>query len=78
MSVVSGDFYYSNTLFTVDKIFTNNNGEPGHIHGSYWLGIEQKASTFVLNLGCQLRFEGIQLVNTHNSGWRDRSTKRFR
>jgi hypothetical protein len=76
--VVSGDFYYDNILFTVDKIFTNNNGEPGHIHGSYWLGNEQMASTFVLNLGCKLRFEGIQLVNTHNSGWRDRSTKRLR
>ena len=74
MMVVSGDIYDSR--FPVDGIFTHNLAEPGH--AGYWLGPEQSTATFVLNLGCQLSFDGIQIVNTHNAIYKDRSTKRFR
>jgi hypothetical protein len=74
--VVSGDVYDDDNQFSVDKIFTNNKEEPNF--GSYWLGNNRETATFVLNLGCQFYFDRIQLVNTHNTKHRDRSTKKFR
>jgi len=73
-TVVSGDIYDSR--FTVDKLYTDSKKD---IMGkTYWLGKNGQKAIFVLNLGCLIRFNGIQLVNTHNQGNRDRSTKRFR
>jgi len=73
-SVVSGDTY-PDGRFPVDKLFTVSKKERT---GTYWLGGDSQAATFIINLGCQLRFKGIQLVNTHNESARDRSTKKFR
>ena len=46
--------------------------------GNYWLGRDWKTDYFVLDLGCNRTFSGVQLVNTHNQIHRDRSTKKFR
>jgi len=74
ITVVSGDKYSDH--FGVHNIFTHNKGEP--THAGFWLGPEQRMATFIINLGCLLRFSGIQLVNTHNYKHKDRSSKRFR
>ena len=59
------------------NIFTLNQEEQ-NCFKNYWLAKEKINSTFIMNLGCQQTFEGIQLVNTHNYVHRNRATKRFR
>ena len=71
MSVVSGDIFGSN--YQVDNIFTHNK-----VDQCYWIAPNNMAGTFIINLGCQLVFGGIQLVNTRNTVSRDRGTKKFR
>ena len=73
MSVVSGDVL---SAFGVENIFTLYNAETSD--EGYWLAPETAAATFIVNLGCQQDFSAIRLVNTHNQGHRDRSTKKFR
>ena len=46
--------------------------------GNFWLGRNGATDYFILDLGCNRTFSGVQLVNTHNSNHRDRSTKKFR
>ena len=76
MSVVSGDIYSKD--YPVYYIFTQYKKEPADIGRGYWCGKDGHRSTFILNLGCVLSFDGIQLVNTHNKWDKDRSTKKFR
>ena len=79
MAVVSGDVYINEALpafFGVDNIFTLYKEETSY--AGYWLAPDETAATFIVNLGCQQDFSAIRLVNTHNQGHRDRSTKKFR
>ena len=46
-----------------------------------WLTPNKRAGPgtgFTLDLGCVKKAEGVRLKNTHNRGFRDRSTKKFR
>ena len=46
---------------------------------NYWLTGDGKAGEgFIMSLGCQKTVVGVNLRNTHNAGFRDRSTKKFR
>ena len=46
--------------------------------GNYWLGVTNKASYFILDLGCSRSFAAVELVNTHSRWLRDFNTKDFR
>ena len=71
---MSGDTWSAD--FPVKFLLTR---EDKDIYGkNYWLGPEQRACNFILNLGCSQTINGIQLVNTHNDVYKDRSTKQFR
>ena len=74
MTVVSGDIW--SEQYGVDNIFSHNKAEQDQT--GYWLGPELSTATFVINLGCQLSFVGIQLVNVHNAHHKDRASKTFR
>ena len=80
MSVASGDVLSSS--FSVENLLTNYGSDNGPSGAGYWLAPwlapNNNPAAFVLNLGCGLSFTGIQLVNTHNRGSRDRATKLFR
>merc|ERR1712107_895502 len=45
---------------------------------NYWLAPDGKTGEFVLHLGCERIVNFVDLVNTHNSDNKDRSTKRFK
>ena len=71
--VVSGDIY--DERFKVEFVLLHANKEGG---GNYFLTPdEQDGGEFLLDLGCEDSFETVELVNTHNAGGRDRSTKGF-
>ena len=76
MSVVSGASF--SRKYAIQNLFTHNKEEPAEIGFGYWLAKDNQRATFILNLGCQLSFDGIELVNTRNGEGGDRSTKRFR
>ena len=44
---------------------------------NYWLPPHRRTGQFILNLGCVKTINTIELVNTHNDGVRDYSTKGF-
>ena len=64
--------------FAVQNILTRNYAEPAKHGTGFWLGLDGTKAWFIIDLGCSMSFTGIQLINTHNSGARDRSTKEFR
>jgi hypothetical protein len=77
-SVISEDIYtypHDPSDFHVDNIFTHNKEEKRE---SYWIAPDHTQGNFIINLGCQLTFRSIKVVNTHNHNERDRSTKKFR
>ena len=43
---------------------------------NYWLS-PNGGGEFILDLGCEDSFDTVELVNTHNTQHRDRSTKEF-
>ena len=43
---------------------------------NYWLS-PNGGGEFILDLGCEDSFDTVELVNTHNAGAKDRSTKEF-
>ena len=46
---------------------------------NYWLAPEkQDSAEFVLSLGCEKTVNMVELVNTHNGYWRERSMKEFK
>ena len=48
---------------------------------NFWLAEGGKVGEeqgFIMSLGCQKTVVGVNLRNTHNAGFRDRSTKKFR
>ena len=75
VTVVSGDRYSSH--FPVEALLTHDNKEIWS-PASYWLGPNGRQGHFILDLGCPLKFNGIQLVNSHNYHHKDRATKQFR
>ena len=77
MSVAKYEMVYSEK-YAVQNIFTRNYNEPGKHGKGYWLGGNQKQGWFIIDLGCTVSFGGIQLINVHNEGHKDRSTKKFR
>ena len=72
VKVVSGDVL--SDKFAVENllVYHDKDDEPKNI---YWLGKEGQASSFVLDLGCDRKFNLIELVNTHNNKARDRGAK---
>ena len=78
-SVISGDIYTDHddpSHFHVDNIFTHNKEESSF--EGYWIAPDRTQGNFIINLGCQLTFHSIKVVNTHNQIYKDRSTKKFR
>ena len=62
--------------FRVAKLLTKSNPE---IFGeNYWLGPDQTAAEFVLDLGCNKILNLVELVNTHSGSHRNRGTKEFK
>ena len=55
--------------------------KTGRLMFNIWLAPNKRAGPetgFTLDLGCVKKAEGVRLKNTHNRGFRDRSTKKFR
>ena len=77
MSVKDDEGVYD-AKFAVENIFTRNLAEPAEQGKGYWLGGDGTNAYFIIDLGCRISFSGIQLVNTHNGGHKDRSTKKFK
>ena len=76
MRVISGDIYENDQRFKVE--FALRHAEKEEWGKNYWLSPHQKAGgEFILDLGCEDSFNTVELVNTHNNGANDRSTKRF-
>ena len=48
--------------------------------GSNWLApwTSTDNTEFVLSLGCEKNVNTVEMVNTHNANWRDRSMKEFK
>ena len=74
---VKDDWEVYDNKFAVENIFTHNLAEPAEQGKGYWLGGDGTHAYFIIDLGCRISFRGIQLANTHNEGYQDRSTKRF-
>ena len=73
MRVVSGEIY--DQRFKVEFSLQHAKKEEA---GNYYLTPDkQDGGEFLLDLGCEESFETVELVNTHNAGIRDRSTKGF-
>ena len=45
---------------------------------NFWMSKKNVASVFILDLGCKQTFDGIRIVNFHNSWVKSRATRRFR
>ena len=67
----------SGSTFSVTNLLTN---APLEIFGkNYWKAPNlQDTAEFVLSLGCEKTVNMVELVNTHNGKWRDRSMKEFK
>ena len=77
MSVVAAEYKnkYSSG-FKVENIFTHSQKE---IWGkNFWQGPDKKPTEFVLDLGCSQNINTAELVNIHNAGHKDSSTKEFK
>ena len=72
-------------LFLASNVLTNDDDDSWtKLHtdpSNYWLSENKKTGKnqgFVMSLGCKKTVVGVNLVNTHNAGHHDRSTKKFR
>ena len=74
MKVISQDSYSDN--FKVELALRYADKDE---HGkNYFLTPDrQVGGGFVLDLGCEDSFNTVELVNTHNANYKDRSTKEF-
>ena len=72
MRVVSGDVY--DPRFKVEFALHHAILEE---EGNFYLSPNQAGGEFLLDLGCEDSFDTVELVNTHNSVSRDRSTQSF-
>ena len=76
VGVISGDIYENDQRFKVE--FALHHAEKEEWGKNYWLSPHQKTGgEFILDLGCEDSFNTVELVNTHNNGAKDRSTKKF-
>ena len=67
---------YSEDTWAVARLLTNAKREKS---GNYWLAPDkQNRAEFVLDLGCKMTVNLVELVNTHNGHCRDRSMKEFK
>ena len=74
MGVISGDIY--DERFKVE--FALQYAEIEESGKNFWLSPnENVGSEFILDVGCEDSFNTVELVNTHNSHSKDRSTKQF-
>ena len=77
MTVVSGDA--RNGYQSVEKLLTYNKKESEHLGiTNFWLSHNNHHATFILNLGCPMMFNKIQVANTHSAQWKDRATREFK
>ena len=72
MRVVSGDIW--DQRFKVEFALHHAILEE---EGNFYLSPKQAGGEFLLDLGCEDSFDTVELVNTHNSVSRDRSTQNF-
>ena len=73
-TIYSGDTH-NKDYFPASNVLTRQVVEE---HGkSYWLGPHRGLGQFIMNLGCVKTINTIELVNTHNGGSKDWSTKGF-
>ena len=72
VGVKSGDTFNEN--FKVE--FVLHHATKEEFGKNYWLAPDQ-GGEFVLDMGCKVFLNTVELVNTHNAGLKDRSTKRF-
>ena len=85
VSVVRGDYGiwtdhgYSEDNWAVAKLLTNAPLEIWGENANYWKApCGQNRAEFVLDLGCKMTVNLVELVNTHNGECRDRSMKEFK
>ena len=72
MKVISQDSYSDN--FKVELALRHANKEE---HGKNYYLTPNQGGEFLLDLGCEDSFNTVELVNTHNANYKDRSTKEF-
>ena len=78
--IVSGGPEYDNRFVTTNVLQRNlREIHPAEIHdySNYWLTPDRKPGEFILDLGCERPITRVDIVNTHNSKYRDRSTRNF-
>ena len=64
--------------FKAEYLLTRNSDDSeSHMGRNYWLTPDREGGEFVLDLGCEKYINLVELINTHNADYRDRSTKRF-
>ena len=74
MKDISGDIY--DERFKVE--FALHHANKDDFGKNYWLAPDgNSGGEFLLDLGCEDSLNTVELVNTHNAGHKDRSTKRF-
>ena len=74
MSILNADVF--NPKFLAQNTITNDPKEI--MEKNYWLGPDKKVGSFTLDLGCETRVSMVEIVNTHNAQYKDRSTKEFK
>jgi len=79
VSVVRGDHGIWEDIpeesFSLEKLLTKSNLE---IFGeNYWLAEDRSGAEFVLDLGCEMRVNMVELVNTKSGHHGNRGTKQF-
>ena len=63
--------------FKVENVLYHAKKETSGNIRNYWLAPGKASGEFLLDLGCEESFNKVELVNTHNSIGKDRSTKMF-
>ena len=78
MTVVSGD-YKADLNLPVENLLTFDKKESqAWDKSNYWSAPNYSPATFILNLGCPMMFNKIQLANTHAAQHKDRATREFK
>ena len=63
------------TLFPAANVFTRSLEE---LYGNYWIAPTHQTGFFMLDLGCVIESNKVELVNSHNNGNRNGATKEFK
>ena len=79
--IVSGGPEYDNRFVTTNVLQRSLReiyySKSIRIWSNYWLTPDRKPGEFILDLGCERPITRVDIVNTHNSKYRDRSTRNF-